>query len=448
MSNYTKATNFASKDALLTGNPLKIVKGTEIDNEFNAISTAVSTKFDTTALAAPGPIGATTPAAISGTTGTFSGAVSGTTGTFSGNVQMASLNGGQLAGLRNKIINGGMTVLQRGTGAVTTNVAGTAFYVADRFFGATLATGAVVTAGNAVNTSLSLSGTQTIYLQTSTIKSVLLTGDYSYIGHYVEGLNVADLKFGTASAKTITISFRARADNIGSTAVISVSLRNSANNRAYCVPVTITNANASYSVTIPGDTSGTWLTDTGIGLKVGFACAGGATFIASTDSAWVASGALCASTQTNFLGTATASLNITDVQLEVGPVATPFEQRPYGMELALCQRYFYAYTCGSSGAGDFGTGYLRSTTSFVTSIKMPVLLRIAPTAISFSGAVGDYTYQAGGTTCVVNGIAAVAYGTDSSSVEFTSATASTVGFGGRVYGSAGARTLYFSGSEL
>jgi hypothetical protein len=79
---------------------------------------------------------------------------------------------------------------------------------------------------------------------------------------------------------------------------------------------------------------------------------------------------------------------------------------------------------------------------------MPVPLRIAPTAISFSGAVADYTYQAGGTTCVVNGIAAVAYGTDSSSVEFTSATVSTLGFGGRVYGSAGSRTLFFSGSEL
>jgi len=145
---------------------------------------------------------------------------------------------------------------------------------------------------------------------------------------------------------------------------------------------------------------------------------------------------------------ASKTVSIAQVQLEVGPVATPFEQRPIGMELALCQRYFYAYTCGSSGAGDFGTGYLRSTTSFVTSIKMPVPLRIAPTTISFSGAVGDYTYQAGGTTCVVNAIAAVAFGTDSSSVEFTSATASTLGFGGRVFGSAGARILSFSGSEL
>jgi hypothetical protein len=301
---------------------------------------------------------------------------------------MASLNGGAVS-LRNKIINGNMTVLQRGAGSVTTNVAGTAFYVADRFFGATLATGAVVAAGNAASSTLSLSGTSTIFLQTSTPKAMLGTNDYAYLSQYIEGNNVADLKFGTASAKTITVSFRARADSIGATAVITVSLRNGANNRAYCAPVTITNANASYSVTIPGDTSGTWLTDTGIGLRVGFGFAGNGTSVASTDSAWVASGAVVASTQTNFLGTSTASLNITDVQLEVGPVATPFEQRPYGMELALCQRYCFV-----------GRVYVPGGPTPV-NLPLPVQMRTSMATATVTGSGAGFTIADTNTTTII-----------------------------------------------
>ena len=263
-----------------------------------------------------------------------------------------------MAGLRNKIINGNMTVLQRGTGAVTTNVAGTAFYVADRFFGATLATSAVVAAGNSTTPGASSAGGNSIYLQTSTAKVTLAAGDYSYLSQSIEGYNVANLRFGSAAAKQITISFRARADNIGSTAVITVALRNNATNRSYCTPVTITNVNASYSVTIPGDTAGTWLTDNGIGLRVSFANAAGSSSFASSDNAWVSSGAIASSTQTNFLGTATASLNITDVQLEVGPISSPFEHIPYGLSLQLCQRYYEVgygsvagYAVGASGPG-------------------------------------------------------------------------------------------------
>jgi len=341
-------------------------------------------------------IGGTTPAAVSGTTGTFSG-----------NVQMASLNGGAVS-LRNKIINGAMQASQRNAGS-SFNITTTAGYTLDRWQGQT--TGATVT------------GQQAGYANTVGLSSVSnsysVTGAASNTGVFliqrIEAKNCRDL-----AGQSVTLSLRAYVSGAAPTS-FNWALRyaTATDNFASVTAIsngtfTLTTTDNVYSATI----SVPALATTGLELLL-------------------STGAFTSGT-----------LFFTNVQLEVGPVATPFEQRPIGMELALCQRYFYAYTCGTSGAGDLGIGYLRGTTSFVTSVKMPVPLRVAPTTLTYSGAVGDYTYQAGGTTCVVNGISIVAFGTDSSSVEFTSATASTVGFGGRVYGSAGARTLYFSGSEL
>lgn len=134
---------------------------------------------------------------------------------------------------------------------------------------------------------------------------------------------------------------------------------------------------------------------------------------------------------------------VSNVQLEFGSTATAFEYRPIGIELALCQRYCEAITTNGSGSGDLGIGYLRTTTSFIVSHKHAVEMRIAPAVFSFSGAASDYAVQAGGSTLTVSSIAPLSSGTNCSSIEFTT-SAGTVGFGGRAYASAGARTLIFS----
>jgi len=414
--------NGAGTYTLPAGNP--VVTGTTIsstwaNNTLSDIATALTQSLAKDGQTTPTAniplggfkitgLGAPTTAGDALAYGSSLGAVTATTGTFSGNVQMASLNGGALAGLRNRVINGNFYADQRNAGASQTITAAAALaYTVDRFYA--YCTGANVTgqrvAGTAPNAFL--------YRFTGAA-SVTKIG----FAQRIENLNCQDLA--------------------GSTATLSVDLSNSL--------LTTVTWTASYANT--ANTFGTLASPTVTSIATG-------TFtVNSTLTRYSVNIAIPAAATTGIqielsVGAQTSGTwNIGNVQLEVGPVATPFEQRPIGMELALCQRYFYAYTCDTSGAGDFGIGYLRSTTSFVTSIKMPVPLRVKPTTLTFSGAVGDYTYQAGGTTCVVNGISAVAYGTDSSSVEFTSATASTIGFGGRVYGSAGARTLYFSGSEL
>jgi hypothetical protein len=286
---------------------------------------------------------------VAGTTGTFSGALTALSGAFSGNVQIASLNGGQLAGLRNRIINGNFSVNQRAVSGTVTLAAGA--YGHDRWKAG--AGGCTYTFATALNVT-------TITITAGTLQQV------------IEGANLESGTFRLSFTGTAT----ARIDG------------------------------GAYGL------SGAAISGTAVG----------------------------GTNQTVEFATGTVSR----VQYELGSVSTPFEQRPIGLELALCQRYFYAYTCAGGGFGDFGIGYLRSTTSFVVSIKMPVPLRVAATSFNFSGLVGNYSYQVGGTDCIVNGISVVAYGADSSSVEFTSATLSTVGFGGRAYGNGGARTLSFN----
>ena len=329
MSNYTKATNFASKDSLLTGNPLKIVKGTEIDNEFNAISTAISTKFDTASLAAPGPIGATTPAAINGTTGTFSG-----------NVQMASANGGQLAGLRNKIINGSMQVSQRNAGS-SFNITTTSAYTLDRWQGQT--TGSTVT------------GQQAGYVSASGLSSVSysysVTGAASNTGVFliqrIEAKNCRDL-----AGQSVTLSLRAYVSGAAPTS-FNWALRYAT------VTDTFTSVTAISNGTFTLNTTDNSYSAT---ISVPAAATTGLELLLST-------GAFTS-----------GSLFFTNVQLEPGPVATPFEQRPYGMELALCQRYYTKL--GGDNANDILIqAYAGSAgISNALTLTLPVSMRASPTA--------------------------------------------------------------------
>ena len=341
MSNYTKATNFASKDSLLTGNPLKIVKGTEIDNEFNAISTAISTKFDTASLAAPGPIGATTPAAINGTTGTFSG-----------NVQMASANGGQLAGLRNKIINGSMQVSQRNAGS-SFNITTTSAYTLDRWQGQT--TGSTVT------------GQQAGYVSASGLSSVSysysVTGAASNTGVFliqrIEAKNCRDL-----AGQSVTLSLRAYVSGAAPTS-FNWALRYAT------VTDTFTSVTAISNGTFTLNTTDNSYSAT---ISVPAAATTGLELLLST-------GAFTS-----------GSLFFTNVQLEPGPVATPFEQRPYGMELALCQRYFeYLPLCGFIGAGYVAGAFVGNYIQFAVAKRATPTLTVGTATENVNLTTSDAT---------------------------------------------------------
>ena len=234
---------------------------------------------------------------------------------------------------RNRIINGDMRIDQRNAGTQS-NTVGTQYHV-DRWN----YIGTIATKFTIQKSSTAPAGFTSSLLLTSSAATVPGSSDWWALRYYIEGLNVADLAWGSSSAKTITVSFWARSSLTGT---FSGTIMNDAANRSYPFSYTINAANTfEYkTVTIPGDTTGAWTTDTTAGIRLIYSLGGGAS-VQGTAGVWSA-GALWGGVtgSTNLVGTNTATLYITGVQLEQGITATPFEFRPYGTELALCHRYY------------------------------------------------------------------------------------------------------------
>jgi hypothetical protein len=235
---------------------------------------------------------------------------------------------------KNRIINGAMVIDQRNNGASISATAG-GVYPVDRFIVRENTDGTATTQRSTV----APAGFVNSLLFTVTgADSSLTTDQFTSIDHRLEGFNIADFGWGTDSAKTITISFWVRSSVTGT---FVVAPQNNAFNRCYPATYTISSANTwEYkTVTIPGDTSGTWLTDNGVGMFLTFTLGSGPTY-QGTANTWNAAGVISTAGATNLMATNGATFYITGVQLEVGSVATTFDFRAYGTELALCQRYY------------------------------------------------------------------------------------------------------------
>lgn len=247
-----------------------------------------------------------------------------------------------LGGFKNKIINGKMDVAQRGTSFPAIN---DGVYSLDRWlFGVitsaafTVSQQADVPNGNEFQNSLRVAVT--------TADTSIAAGDLAVCLQRIEGYNVRDL-----IGRDFTLSFRVRSSKTG---IHCVAFRNSTSDRSYVMEYTINTANTweTKSVTVPGGliTAGTWNWTNGIGLQVSFALAAGSTF-QTTANAWQTGNFVATANQVNCLDTIGNIFAITGVQLEAGSVATPFEHRPYGAELALCQRFYQVINVSVLGAG-------------------------------------------------------------------------------------------------
>jgi hypothetical protein len=301
--------------------------------------------------------------------------------TATGTVNVGGGNISPQTGFKNRIINGAMTIDQRNAGAsVATTVVGTSTYTVDRWAYVVAQASKFTVQQNAGAVTPPVGFTN--YLgTTSTSAYSSLSSDYFGLIHVVEGFNAADLGWGTANASTITCSFWVRSSLTGT---FSGSFRNEAVNRYYVFSYTISAANTwEYkTITIVGDTSGTWVKTNSIGIRIWFDLGSGSGFVGTVGS-WQASSAVTATGSTSIVGTSGATFYITGVQLELGSVATPFEFRSIGTELALCQRYF-SVVSGFSGYGYFAGG----SASLITTVPLPVTMRAAPTVtITSSGSL-------------------------------------------------------------
>ena len=320
--------------------------------------------------------------------------------------------------LKNRIINGDMRIDQRNAGASVTIGAG-AVYTLDRWQPNSSQASKFSVQQNAGSVTPPAGFTN--YLGVISLSAyTVASGEVFDLRQSIEGYNVSDLAWGTANAKTITISFWVRSSLTGT---FGGSIFNSAANRSYPYSYTISSANTweQKTVTIAGDTSGTWLTTNGIGLTLVFGLGVGSTY-SGTAGSWAGATYVSATGATSVVGTNGATFYITGVQLEIGSTATPFERRLYNQELANCQRYYWKFT-GPAYAG-VCAGYSNGTTTGNFAMKYPVTMRSAPTfstgGLSINNATGNYAV-----TSVSSGYA----GTDAGFTSITTASGLVSGQG-------------------
>ncbi len=290
-------------------------------------------------------------------------------------------------GFKNRIINGAMVIDQRNAGAsVTPSTSGV--YTLDRFylFNTQASKFSIQQNAGSVTPPVGFNNYAGI---TSTSAFTPAAGDFFGYAQHIEGFNTADLNWGTANAKTVTFSFWVRSSLTGT---FGGFLKNDAGNRFYVYSYTISAANTweQKTITIAGDTSGTWNTTNGIGIAVTWGLGAGATYTGGSAS-WGSTFYNQPSGSVNLVSTSGATFYITGVQFEVGSTATSFDYRPYGTELALCQRYYYRYVMSTQGFSNFGIGYATGSTNAFIQIKNPVPMRAIPSGVDFS-ALSTYSY--------------------------------------------------------
>jgi hypothetical protein len=306
--------------------------------------------------------------------------------------RVVDTSGGVLAPIssvmRNRLINSDMRIDQRNAGAaVTINNANPTLFPVDRFSGSFFAASGAMTLQR--NTDAPAGFINSVVATVTTANASLGGTETVRLEQRVEGFNVADLGWGTANAKTVTLSFWAKSSLTGT---FGGTVRNSGTggNRIYIFNYSISAANTwEYkTITIAGDTSGTWLTDNGIGLIIQWSLGAGADRVGTAGS-WGSTFLTGATGQTQVIGTSGATWRVTGVQLEVGTQATSFEYRQYGQELQLCQRYFQAWTAYGS------INYWNGTGRF--NFNLLVQMRATPTfALTGTGDAAGLTALSGG----------------------------------------------------
>lgn len=334
-------------------------------------------------------------------------------------------------GFKNRIINGAMVIDQRNAGAsVTITNTAAATYVVDRWAGYGSVASKFSLQQNAG--SVTPPAGYTNYLGATSLSAYsVAAGEIFVLLQNIEGFNAADLAWGTANAATVTLSFWVRSSLTGT---FGGALRNSADTRSYPFTYTISSANTweQKTITVPGDTTGTWLTNNGVGISVSWGLGVGSTF-SGTAGAWAGANYQSATGAVSVVGTNGATFYITGVQLEKGSTATSFDYRPYGTELALCQRYFISYG-GDQSYERFAVGQCTSTTAGNVMTFMPVQMRASPT-ITTSGSFAVLT------------AAAAVTGTSAPTLDQASTKTVTLSFSGSSGLTAGNATTMFANNS-
>jgi hypothetical protein len=276
-------------------------------------------------------------------------------------------------GFKNRLINSDMRIDQRNAGASVTINTGAITYSLDRWAGFSVASEGVFTINQSTTVPSSAGFVNSLAATCTTADASIGASNRYFLNQAIEGNNIADLRWGTANAQTITLSFWVQSSLTGT---YCASILNGNASRSYVAEYTI-NAAGTWeykTITIAGDTTGTWSTNESVGLYVRFGLAIGSTY-QTTANAWAAGNFNATSNQVNWMSSSASRVfRITGVQLEKGSTATSFDYRPYGTELMLCQRYY------QRTGGFFAATQESNELNAVGSCGVKVDMRATPTA--------------------------------------------------------------------
>ena len=301
---------------------------------------------------------------------------------------------GQVSGRRNIVINGAMNVAQRGTSS--TGLGATdGYYTVDRFGLNFSGTASRLTMTQDSPTDLN-GFTKALKLDCTTVDTSIAAAEYIMLHYRIEGQDLQQLKKGTSDAEKITISFYVKGN---ASATYTCEIEDVDNNRYDSQEFSVTTSWTKVTLTYNGDTTGVLGNDNGQSMAINFWLHAGSNFTGGshTDNVWhTTANQRVGDNQTSFADSTDRTFFLTGVQLEVGSVATPFEHRSYGEELALCQRYYYQLVQGSYMI----VGMNDTTSTCETTFGLPVEMRADPT-LGTSGTSSEYSIRQSGSniTC-------------------------------------------------
>jgi hypothetical protein len=374
--------------------------------------------------------------------GSSAGVLNATSATVAGSITFGdgtAMSTGYSLGMRNRIINGAMMIDQRNSGASVTNPTG---YVIDRW--SVSISQATLTMGQNYGGVTPPAGFSNYLGVKATTAATIGSSDYFGIFQTIEGYNIADLSWGTSNAKTVTLSFWVYSSLTGTFGGVLKNATSGAT-RSYPFTYSIGSANTwtQISLTIAGDTAGTWNSTNGAGLCVQFGLGVGSTY-GGTAGSWAGANYLGVTGETAVVSTLNAVWYVTGVQLEKGTVATPFEYRNYGTELNLAQRYYFKILDPT------GRGVATGTTSGGASrlaFWFPTTMRVAP-SITWSGAASFWNGSVAQTVASPSPTFWGGYSLNCVDGDFTMTTAYTQGQAVAMYSGVNSSSYLAGSAEL
>jgi hypothetical protein len=306
-----------------------------------------------------------------------------------------TINAANTFGFKNRLINGAFTVNQYALGTVTPT---SSQYVIDRW----LANLITASKYSIAQSTVAPAGFYNSVLVTSTSAYTVPAGDYETLQQRIEANNVFDFGWGTANAKTVTLSFWVNCSVSGTFGGSIYVASSTPRSYPFTYTISATNTWQQISITIPGDTfTNTAPTGTNLYCLVNWAFGVGSTY-QGTVNTWQSGNYASVAGTTNLLATNGATWYMTGAQLELGSQATSFDFRSIGQEVALCQRYYY----GNTTSTDTIFSYLNGN-NLVGSASFPQQMRAAPTVTIYSGSVINTVSMVGGGAPTVSGTGGV-----------------------------------------